>query len=442
MNPYLTIFLLPLILLIQLSSCGQSDGEHAAADHTGTYTCPMHPQIVQDEPGSCPICGMDLVAQAVHGEAIEISEDLAFLLEPTNRTVVASIATVLPVQKAVETSVQMEGIITYDPRRVYTIPARVGGRIEQLLVKYNYQPISKGQKLMELYSPELITAQKELLYLAQSAPEDTQLIEGAKQRLLLLGATQEQINRLIRTGEASYTFALYSPYSGYVIGLNAAPPSATQGAMPARASTGGGGGGGMAGMGGGAAAASPAAIAAPTAGEEIQLREGMYVAPGQSLLRVVNTDQLWAEFNIPAGYISSLAKGNLVDISFPQLPGEQLQAQVDFFQPYFEAGENFARVRVYLPSTQNIAVVGQLVTGSVHFTTEPSLWVPKEAVLDLGTRAIAFVQEGSAFRPVAVTTGISQQDQVQVLDGLQQSDKIAVNAQFMVDSESFIRVNR
>ncbi|AHM59422.1 Cu(I)/Ag(I) efflux system membrane protein CusB [Flammeovirgaceae bacterium 311] len=441
----LNIYLLLIPALLLWGGCGNTDKDQSAHEHGAgetTYTCPMHPQIVQNEPGSCPICGMDLVLQAAHGESVEITEDLAFLLEPTNRTVVASISTTSPVMKAVETSVKMEGIITYDPRRVYNIPARVGGRIEQLYVRYNYQPISKGQKLMEIYSPELVTAQKELLYLVQSAGEDTQLIEGAKQRLLLLGATQEQVNRLIRTGEASYTFPLYSPYSGYVIGLNNTPPTATSGSMQNRSTP--AAGGGMAGMGGGAGGTAPAAGnigSGGNAGEGLPLREGMYIAAGQALLRVVNTEQLWAEFNIPAGYVSSIAKGAPVEITFPGLPDERLEAQVDFFQPFYEAGENFARLRVYLPGQQSAAMVGQLVSGSARYTTPPSLWVPKEAVLDIGSRSVAFVKQGAAFRPVAVSTGISEEGQTQILDGLQENDVLASNAQFMVDSESFIRVN-
>jgi Cu(I)/Ag(I) efflux system membrane fusion protein len=449
MKHKINLVLLTFLMLMMLAACGQQEAGHSAAEHTGIYTCPMHPEVVQDEPGSCPICGMDLVAQNVQGEAaahggeIEIGEDLAFLLEPTNRTVVANIATTSPVQKAAQGSVQLEGIITYDPRRVYTIPARVGGRIEQLAVQYNFQPISRGQKLMELYSPELVTAQKELLYLVQAAPEDTQLIESAKQRLLLLGATQEQVNRLIRSGEPSYTFPIYSPHQGYVIGLNTSPPGATPAAAPARTAA-AGGGGGMAGM-GGTGNASPSSAGAGMAsqtGETLQLREGMYVSPGQTLLRIVNAEQLWAEFNLPASTLGAIEEGSPVEISFPQLPGEQLQAQVDFIQPFYEAAENFAKLRVYISGQQSAARVGQLVSGQIRFTTPPSLWVPKAAVLDVGTQSVAFVQQGGAFRPVAVRTGLSQEGQTQILEGLQQSDRIAVNAQFMVDSESFIRVNR
>ncbi|WP_161888495.1 efflux RND transporter periplasmic adaptor subunit [Pontibacter russatus] len=435
MKRYLNIYL--LLLFIGSSACqtGQHEHDEEAAAET-TYTCPMHPQIVQSEPGTCPICHMDLVPTSVEGEDFEMTDDLAFLLQPTNQMVVASINTIKPEKKAVKDSVEMEGIITYDERRIYSIPARVGGRIEKLYVKYNYQPIRKGQKLLEVYSPELVTAQRELLYLVQSAPEDEALIAAAKQKLRLLGATETQINRLIQTREASYKFAIYSPYDGYVIGLNTTAPSATPSAVPVATA----GAAGMAyGMGGGTTTAAATAPAA--GGAELPLREGMYVTAGQPLVRVVNPDQLWAEFNIPAGEIASIAKGTHVRISFPQVPGEKLEAQVDFLQPFYEAGESFAKVRAYIPGQQQVARVGQLVSATAAYTTAPALWVPREAVLDIGTRSIAFKQAGGNFKPVAVTIGSTAGGQVQVVEGLAQNDLIAANARFLVDSESFVKVS-
>jgi Cu(I)/Ag(I) efflux system membrane fusion protein len=338
--------------------------------------------------------------------------------------------------------VNLDGVISYDPRQVYSVPARIGGRIERLFVKFNFQPIRKGQKLLEIYSPDLITAQQELLYLVQSAPEDKQLQQAARQKLRLLGATNDQINQLIRTGKASYAFALYSPHDGYVTGLNitapAAPPAAGAAAPAAD--------GGMDGMSGGAGA-SPATTASPSpmaGGGEIQLREGMYVSAGQPLVRVVNPKQLWAEFNVPAGQVKMLAKGTPVQISFPQLPGEKLAAQVDFLQPYYQEGENFARIRVYLPGNHKGAMAGQLVSAQVTRTTGAgaALWIPKEAVLDLGTRSVAFKKVDGVFEPVLVTPGMTEGKQTLVVSGLQRKDIIAANAQYLVDSESFIKVNK
>lgn len=436
MKRYLHILFF-LLALVTAASCSDQGHEHEAG--TTEYTCPMHPQIVQDKPGTCPICNMDLVAKSGHSEGIEITQDLAFLLKPTNNTVVASIETTRPAQKSVPATVRLDGIITYDPRRVFSVPSRIGGRVERLFVRYNFQQVRKGQKLLELYSPDLITAQQELLYLVQKAPEDYQLQEAAKQKLRLLGATNSQIRQLISTGKASYSFALYSPYDGYVTGLNTAAPTATPSApggtsLPA---------GGMDGM-GGSAEASPA-VASPTpmaGGGDIQLREGMYVTAGQPLVRVVNTQQLWAEFNVPASQVTMLSKGTPVQITFPQLPGEQLSAQVDFRQPYYQEGENFARIRVYLPGKAKGALVGQLVSAQATHTTGTSLWVPQEAVLDLGTQTVAFTEANGIFEPVAVGLGVRAGKLIQVLSGLQPGQVIAANAQFLVDSESFIKVSK
>jgi membrane fusion protein, copper/silver efflux system len=439
MKRYLNILLLVLALLTA-AGCSQRDHEHAAGETQ--YTCPMHPQIVQQGPGTCPICKMDLVPQSGHSEGPAITEDLTFLLKPTTSTVVADIATTRPEQKSVPDTLRLDGIITYDPRQVYSVPARIGGRIERLYVQYNFQPVRKGQKLLELYSPELITAQQELLYLVQSAPEDQQLQAAAKQKLRLLGATPAQINSLIRTGKASYSFAIYSPHDGYVIGLNTAPPGATPSAAPAAAPA---AGGGMAGMGGSSAGAAPAVAAGfvPVAeGADIPLREGMYVSAGQPLVRVVNPRQLWAEFNVAANEAQRLSPGTPLQISFPQLPGEQLRAKVSFLQPYYRQGENFATVRAYLPGNQKGVLVGQLVSARASYATGSTLWVPREAVLDLGTRAVAFRKSDGVFEPVPVTRGVTAGGQTQIVSGLQPGEVIAANAQFLVDSESFIKVNK
>ncbi|RIJ34330.1 efflux RND transporter periplasmic adaptor subunit [Pontibacter oryzae] len=431
MKRYLNILF--LLLLVAITACSEQGQTHEHAEGT-TYTCPMHPQIVQNQPGSCPICGMDLVPQnAAHGEALEITDDLEFLLQPTNQAVIANIRTVTPAFNSQTDTMEMEGLITYDDRRVYSIPARVSGRIEKLFVKYNYQSIYKGQKLLEIYSPELVTAQKELLYLAKSASEDKALIEAAKQKLRLLGATDAQLNRLLRTGEASYTFAIHSPYDGYVVGLNTTAPAAKPATMPVSASK-------NSGMEGSMTQSAPSPGLNSTA-SDLPLREGMYVNTGQPLLRVINPDQLWAEFNVPAGKVTAVAKGAPVQITFPQLPGELLEAKVDFLQPFYEAGESFAKIRVYLPGQQKLARVGQLVSAKATYATKPTLWVPREAVLDLGTKAVAFKKVNGSFKPVAVTTNQVIGNQIQVISGLTQTDTISGNAQFMVDSESFVKVN-
>ncbi len=432
--------MLPLLLLL---SCSRSD-EHTHADGPETYTCPMHPDVAQQGPGTCPVCGMDLVRQGGHGdhaEAIEITDDLRYLLEPATDAVVARISTVQPVSRAMRVSIEAPGIITYDTRRTFTIPARFGGRIEQLNIRYNFQPVRKGEKIMEVYSPELVTAQREYLFLLESDPHNTQLINAARQKLQLLGVNDAQINQLARTRKPQYALAIYSPYNGYV--TEAGSP---QGPPPIQATGTAGGGGGMGAMGGGGGmGASPSpAQAAPAggaqAGTNISLREGMYVSTGQPLFRVVNAEQLWAEFDIPAAQATQISQGDPIRITMVQNDFSYL-GSVNLVQPFFNEGGNFVKLRASVPAGNGQLQVGQLVQGTLTDRTEPALWIPRESVWDLGTRHIAFLQQGGVFRPVEINTGRRSGNMVEVTSGLTQASVIASNAQFLMDSESFIRVN-
>ena len=204
-----------LSLLIVLASCTGKEDHSAHA--SSQYTCPMHPQIVQNKPGVCPICGMELVQKAREGGEVKITKELSNLLRPTSAAIVSSIKTIVPIRREMTLKAEANGIITYDTRRAATLPIRYGGRIEKLYVKYNFQPIYKGQKLLEIYSPELVTAQRELLYLLESDPENIPLINGAKQRLYLLGVSEGQVKQLTTSRKESYSFPVFSPVDGYII---------------------------------------------------------------------------------------------------------------------------------------------------------------------------------------------------------------------------------
>lgn len=401
----------------------------------------MHPQIIKDKPGDCPVCGMTLVAkQTANAPAAAITSDLNYLLQPANQTVISTIKTIQPVQKQVQREITMSGVVTYDTRQQYIIPARFGGRIEKLYVQFNYQPVRKGQKLYDIYSPELVTAQKELLYLLQHDPANTALISGARQKLRLSGATENQINQLTRTGRETYTFSVYSPYSGYVLdpSIIASPTMAPAPAAPAA------GGNGMGGMGAtastGGAIGTGTSSASPAANAGFAIREGMYVTTGQALLKVIDASQVWARFNVAGGLARQLTTGTPITITFNQLPGKTVSSEISLVEPLYEAGGNFAQVRASLPAQNKLTLIGQLITGKATYNTSTALWVPKEAVLDIGTQAVAFLKVNGVFKPISVGVGQRIDGEIEVISGLNTRDGIAANAQFLIDSESFIRV--
>ena len=426
-----TIVLAVLVLLLLVSACNNG-GEHA--EHADTYTCPMHPSVVSDRPSTCPVCGMDLVRKARPGEEVQITEDLARLLKSPNETVVASIKTIKGEYKKMGVSVEAQGVVTYDTRNIYTIPARIGGRLERVYLKYAFQQVKKGQKVAEIYSPELLTAQRELLFLLENDPDNQTLLAGAKEKLSLLGATASQIEELSKRKDVQNTFAIYSPYNGYIIVEGSNAPTAPVVSAPTSSS-----GGGMSdGMGGNSSPASSMGnnTMASAGTEGTIIREGSYVASGQTLFKVVNTSALRVELNIPSSQAASIKKGTIVDLDFGD--GRKEAATVDFVQPFFNEGEEFVTVRVYTKKADNLHI-GHLVRAMITGDSSEALWIPKQAILDLGLEKVVFVREKEVFKPKKVTVGLQSDNAVEVKQGLSSTDEIASNAQYLVDSESFIK---
>lgn len=420
------------VALLTLASCG-AGGDHA--EHADTYTCPMHPTVVSDRPSTCPVCGMDLVRKARPGEEVEITEDLAKLIKSPNETVIASIKTIKAEYKSVSSSVEAQGVVTYDTRNIFTIPSRVGGRLEKIFLKYQFQPVTKGQKIAEIYSPELLTAQRELLFLIENDGQNKSLIDAAKNKLELLGLTSAQIENLITKKTTSQTFSIYSPYSGYLITGQQAPTTSV--------SVSSGSTSGSSGMSDGmsssasTSSANTASVSTPEAGSII--REGAYVSAGQTLFSIVNTSDLRIELDLPASRASAIKKGDKLSLDFGT--GSIEETTIDFVQPFFNEGQDFVKLRVFTNKTKDLHI-GHLVTAKIQIPASESLWIPREAVVDMGTDKIVFLKERGVFKPKKVVVGIASNGLVEIKSGLASSDEIAANAQYLVDSESFIKTTK
>ncbi len=427
---FLTIPLSIFILLTAFAiGCTNRDGKQASG--SDTYTCPMHPTVVQNKPGSCPVCGMDLVLKGQPGQEIKINAELSYLLKPTNGMVISNIQTVTPIQKAMMVTSKVNGIISYDTRRFTSIPIRFGGRIESLSIKYNFQPIRKGQKILEIYSPELLTAQRDLLYLLKSDKHNEQLIDGAKERLSLLGITNAQIDHLVSTGIESYSFAVYSPVDGYIVEETTLAASIPASAQPANRGMDGG-------MDKTGSQNTNQAKATP-AGGELLTREGMYVSTGQVIFKVVNTANVWAEFKVYQQDAAFIKPNDRIQISLDDATNS-FEAKVNFIAPFFKSGESFSIVRVYLSNTLNQFKVGQLAYATFNLPSVTALWIPISARLNQGTKELVFAKRRGVFRPKVIQTARRSGEWIEVISGIQLNDSIAYNAQFMVDSESFIKI--
>ncbi len=404
-----------ITLIVLATACNQKQSEthtHETTEGKELYTCSMHPEIIRDKPGNCPICGMQLVKKEDNGQRVNNIE-LEDLLKPTNEFVITSVPVITIQNNSEEIEIEALGNIQNDTRQVRTISARVAGRIEKLYVRYRYQLIKPGEKIMDIYSPEIATSQQNLLFLLKNDPSNSSIIQAAKQRLLLMGMSSQQLNQLIRTGKASLTISVYSNATGYVYEAGEETMDAT-GNMEGSSST-----------------------TAP-----LSIREGMYVRQGQRIFSLTNPQKAWAVLNIFPENQHLVKVGNSVKIIPETMPHKAFRSKINFIEPFYRQGNKTLTARVYFDNSELQIPIGSQVRAIIFAGSANANWLPQNAVLSLGLNEVAFVKARDGFIAQKIQTGIKQNDFVQVISGLAPSDTVASNAQYLIDSESFIKIKK
>ncbi len=400
--------------------------DHSTMNHgdsSAVFTCPMHPEIQRNEPGSCPICGMDLVKKkSDEAAAAPVGDSLDFLLKPTYEYVLGSVKTVRPLQKSLTTALEVPGYLAYDARKVNVVSARFGGRIERLYVKYPYQPVRKGQRILDIYSPEIATAQQELIFLLESDAANSAMIENARRRLSLLGLTAEQIRSVEKSRNPNLSLPIFSPYAGLVFEkpMPVPSPNTAEDGMGADAS------------------AVPATL--PAGSGELSLREGMYLQKGQRLFSVQSLSTVWAVLEFYPSDVSAVKIGQSVSIQIEPFDTPFL-GKINYVEPQFGSGRKSVRARVYLDNPGNRLKPGALLQATVRANARSGIWIPVTAVLDLGSQKVVFVKKDGGFKTTTIQAGIRSGDWLELLSGISEEDEVAENAQFLMDSESFVKVN-
>ncbi len=342
----------------------------------------------------------------------EKDTSLSYLLKPVNEQVIAQIPLIRAQTNSSVFIREVQGRIAYDTRYQINLASRVSGRIEKLYIKYNFQPVKKGELIMEIYSPDLAAAQRELLLIKESGNVDG-MLNSAKQRLLLLGMNSAQINKVLRTGQINYKIPVYSHATGFILEKQAAA-----GANPSPTNSGTGNDNMNAGS------------------SAVLLREGQYLAAGENIFTIYRAGDLVAEFSLTPEVASQINKKTTVLIQRTANKEQTLTGKVELVQPVFNAGENFVLVRIYLKNSG--LQPGEFVTGQIPLLSKKTLWLPKEAVVSIGNESVVFKKEGKVFIPKTIKTGITQNNQVEVPEEVREWD-LAKNAYYLIDSESFIK---
>ncbi len=400
--------------------------DHSAMQNdtaAAVYTCPMHPEIVRNEPGSCPICKMDLVKKETTGMSGDtVSSDLDMLLKPTYEYVLSSVKTVHPERKNLTTAIEAPGYLAYDARKVQAISARFGGRIERLYVKYPYQPVRKGQRILDIYSPEIATAQQELIFLLENDAANATMIENARRRLSLLGMTAEQIRTVEKSRKPNLSLTIFSPYDGLVF----------EKPMPAPALNSVEDGMGE--------DASVAATTLPSRSGELSIREGMYLQKGQRLFSVQGLSTIWAVLEFYPSEVSAVKIGQSVSLQIEPFEKPFL-GKINYVEPQFGSGGKNLLARVYLDNPGGKLKPGALLKASVQASGRSAIWIPKTAALDLGRQRVVFLKKDGVFQSKRIEVGSVSGNWLEVRSGITENDEIAADAQFLMDSESFVKSN-
>jgi RND family efflux transporter MFP subunit len=391
-----------------------ADKDHQQADSTprkDVYTCPMHPEVQADKPGECPKCGMDLVkkAQAPEPEKrtpavvnASASSDLASVHTEEGRAEMAGVRTAVATTESVVSAVRAVGTVVPDETRVRHVTTKVEGWVEKLYVNTVGQTVRAGQPLFELYSPELLASQEEYLRARQSAEEFARsslpevrrggedLASSARRRLELFDVPPEFLRQLDRTGKAQRTIVFRAPFSGYV--------------------------------------------------SEKTVLEGHKVEPGMDLLTLTDLSRVWVAAQLYEAEANAAQLGRPATVTLPYDAGTSLRGRVSLVYPTIETESRTIKVRLEFPNPRLVLKPGMFVNVALEASRVTGVVVPDSAVIDSGTRQVVFVETGPGhFEPREVQVGLRVDGKAVVLASVRAGERVAVAANFLLDSESRLR---
>lgn len=333
------------------------------------------------------------------------------LLKPTDNFIVGNYKTTTPKDTTLTTEINLPGIVAYDPNAAVNIAARMNGRIEKMYVNYKFQRVYKGQKLFDLYSPELLTEQQNFIYMiSDDMGNYTSVVNASKKKLLLYGMTINQINSLAATKKSSPVITIYSPAAGIVAGTDSMTKSADVPMSNSAGNT-----------------------------EPLSIKEGDYIKKNQTIFKLLNTNKVWGIFNVSQGFNSLVKTNQSIRIATELDENDFIDAKINFIETQFNPADKTNRIRVYLDNTTSKLPIGLRLQGVVKTNPVKGIWIQKQAMVSIGNKKIVFKKMQNGFKATAIKTGITMGDFVQVIDGISVADSIAENGTYLIDSESLIK---
>lgn len=302
-------------------------------------------------------------------------------------------------ERTLESTVRTVGTVTVDETKLSEVTPRFGGYVERLYANETGQTVRKGQPLMEIYSPELVAAEQELLVAKKLQasigatsvpgvpPASTDLVDAARRRFALWGISDAQVDKIIKSGEVERTLTLYAPASGIVL--------------------------------------------------EKQVVEGQAIQPGQTLYRIANLGEVWVDVALREQDAGAVRTGSRAAIELTSRPGRVLEGRVSYVYPMLDSVARTVRARVEVPNSEGLLKPGMYATVTLTTPARRALTVLSSAVFNTGERSMVFMDMGvGQLMPMDVVTGRIAGDYTEVLSGLEPGQRVVTSAQYLLDSES------
>ena len=359
-----------------------------SAASSPVYQCPMHSHITSEEPGRCPICGMDLVAASPASAPPGVGDG-----RPRTVAIGPGIQQQLGVRlglverRILQRSVSAPARVVYDETRLLHIHPRAPGWIERLELRAEGEPVTSGQTLAELYSPEILAAQVNFIVALESAGA-TRQSRNARNLLRLLAVPEHLIQAIERDRETRTSIPIVAPGGGVLTRL--------------------------------------------------QAREGMYVTADTEMFTIADLSTVWLLIDLRESESALVARGQHVEIALDALPGVTFEGRVDYLYPEIEEPARLRRARVVLANAEGRLQPGMFAQARIHSpSSDPVLAVERSAVLDDGEQQYVLRSLGDGrFQPVAVSTGRRGDAWIEVMGPLEPGERVATSAQFLIDAES------
>jgi Cu(I)/Ag(I) efflux system membrane fusion protein len=364
-----------------------------------SYTCPMHPTIIQDQPGKCPICGMELVRsgdEALGTTAADSHEGgvtgrSTVTIDPKRQQLIG-LKTSTVERRELRTERRMFGRVQVDQTRVRKVNVKVEGYVEKILVDFTGKSVRRGDPLFTYYSPELTSAQQELLLALKGAEAsgDNSTASLVRQKLLLWDVTPEQIERLEKSGEVTRTITYYSPVDGVVTMK--------------------------------------------------EIVEGSFLMAGEMPYEITDMRRLWVITDAYQSDASNIGIGDSAEVRLESLPDHTFNGRVTFIDPSLDPDNRTFKVRVEVDNPSGLLKPDMFADVTLRKQIRDVMSIPSDAVIPSGQGYMVFVSVGDGkFEPRAVTLGQKSGDYIEVTDGLAFGETVVMRANFLVDSESSLR---